>query len=115
MQDGNLTQEAKLGDFQEWMRKYLLGEIPLPSEMAVIVIVCSDIESQQRFSHPGGFVEGGCLNFRFLARGVFFRVMMGYQMSPYPRAHSCNTPLKCILYADCKKRTMEGMGPSGQP
>src|SRR5258708_1409466 len=60
MPDGDLTMEVQLGDFQENMRKYLLGEIPLPSDMAVIVIVCSDIESRQRFFHPGAFVEARC-------------------------------------------------------
>jgi hypothetical protein len=107
MQDGNLTQEAKLGVFQENMRKYLLGEISFPSDMAVIVAVCSDLESRKRFFHPSGFVEANCINFRFLARGVFFRVMMGYAMSPYLREWSCTSPMKCIWYGDCEKRTME--------
>ena len=110
MPDGNLTQEVDLGTFQENMRRYLLGEVPLPSDMAVIVIVCSDRESRMRFFHPGGHVEAGCINFRFLARGVLFRVMMGYQMWPYLRDNSCTSPLKCIWYGDCKRRVIGDMG-----
>jgi hypothetical protein len=114
MQDGNLTQEVKLGTFQENMRRYLLGETPLPEDMAVIVIVCSDTESRRRFFHPTGFVEAGCINFRFLARGVLFRVMMGYQMLPYLREHSCTSPRKCIWYGDCERRTLEAFRPPSQ-
>jgi hypothetical protein len=107
MQDGNLTQKVNLGAFQENMRRYLLSETQLPPDLAVIVIVCSDIESRMRFFHPAGSFEAGCINFRFLARGVVFRVMMGYQMLPYLRERSCTSNLKCIWYGDCKQRTLE--------
>lgn len=107
MQDGNFTQEVNLGAFQENMRRYLLDEIPLPTDMAVILIVCSDNESRVRFFHPTGFVEAGCINFRFMARGIFFRVMMGYQMSPYLREQSCTSNLKSVWYGDCERRTLE--------
>jgi hypothetical protein len=109
MQDGTLTQEVNLGTFQENMRRYLLGEIPLPADMAVIVIVCSDLASRKSFFHPAGFIEADCINFRFLARGVNFRVMMGYQMSTYLRQSSCTSNLKCIWYGDCEKRTIEAL------
>lgn len=107
--DGSLTTQLNLGDFHENMRKYLLGEITLPSDIAVIVIVCSDVESRQRFLHPAMFVAHGCMNFGFLARGVYFRVMMGYQMMPFLRAQSCTNPLKIVWYGDCKKRTLESL------
>jgi hypothetical protein len=109
MPDGTLTQHIELGAFQENLRRYLLGETLLPPDMAVIVIVCSDEESRQRFFHPAGFVEAGCINFRFLARGVLFRVMMGYQMWPYLREQSCTSARKCIWYGDCEKRTLEAV------
>lgn len=109
MQDGNLTQEVNLGAFQENMRRYLLGETLLPPDMAIIVAVCSDDESRKHFFHPTGFVEAGCINFQFLARGVFFRVMMGCQMWPCLREMSCTSPLKCVWYGDGKKRTLEAV------
>jgi hypothetical protein len=109
MQDGTLTREVNLGEFQARMRRFLLGEIPFPSDMAVIVIVCSDLESRKWVFHPAGFVEGGCLNFRFLARGLFFRVMFGYRMSSFLREQSCTSPRKWIMYADCEKRTLEAV------
>ena len=105
--DGTFTKERDLGDFQERMRKYLLGEIPFPSDMAVIVMVCSDLASRQRFFVPEDFMEAGCINLRFLARGVFFRVMFG-NIPPDFRLVCCTAGLRSIFYADCERRTMEG-------
>lgn len=106
MQDGTLPQEVDVGVFQENMRRYLLGEMSLPANMAVIVIVCSDLASRERSFHPAGFFEANCVNFRFLARGVTFRVMMGDNIGPDLRQSSCTSSLKCIWYADCEKRTL---------
>jgi hypothetical protein len=71
--------------------------------MAVIVVVCSDAESRRRFYHPSGFVEAGCINFSFLARGVIFRVMVGHQMAAVVREASCTTGMRRIWYGDGTK------------
>lgn len=44
--DGTLMAPWALGDFEEQMRRYLAGESPFPSNMAVIVSVASDNESR---------------------------------------------------------------------
>jgi hypothetical protein len=103
MPDGTLTQKQELGQFQENMRRYLIGETPLPTDMAVIVMVSCDEESRRRFYHPAGVVEGGCINFKFVARGVFFRVMMGRQMWPVLRDASCTSPFKPIWFGNCER------------
>ncbi len=66
-----------LGRFAEDMRRYLVGETQFPSNMAVLVMVCSDIMSRRIWMVPEHFDEIGCDNFRFTVRGVFFRVMVG--------------------------------------
>lgn len=104
MPDGTMTQKQELGAFQENMRRYLTGETFFPSDMGVIVIVSSDEESRRRFFHPAGFVEGRCINFRFVARGICFRVMMGYQMWPALREASCTSPLRPIWFGNCEKQ-----------
>lgn len=109
MQDGTFTKEVNLGAFQESMRRYLIGETPLPSDMAAIVIVCSDAESRMHFTLPSDDVEAGCINLRFLARGVFFRVLIGHQMWSYLREQSCTSSLKSVFYGDCKQRTLESL------
>jgi hypothetical protein len=44
---GTVFQRWELGDFARDMRRYLMGETPFPSNMAVIVLVCGDAESRR--------------------------------------------------------------------
>jgi len=107
--DGSVLPRSSLGDFQEEIRKYLLGETQLPRDMVVLVIVCSDQESRKTWILPTGEVAENCINFRFLLRGVFFRVLIGYQMPPFYRDLCCTTPRKCLLYGSAKHRMPEIM------
>ncbi|MBV9760170.1 MAG: hypothetical protein JO340_06375 [Acidobacteriaceae bacterium] len=107
MEDGTYTQKVSLGDFQEDMRRYLIGETTLPSDMAVIVIVCSDATSRQGFTYPTGFVEANCINFRFLARGIVFRLLIGYGMTGFLKQAACTSTIKPIWYGNCESRTRE--------
>ena len=104
--DGTLMAPSRLGDFEESMRQFLAGEAAFPSNMVVIVAVASDNESRRIFSFPEAAVLDGCLNFRFFARGIFFRVMMGH----VPRMFydwCCTSPRKCIFYGDGSRRAAE--------
>lgn len=105
--DGTLTSALELGGFEEPIRRYLLGETPFPPDTAVIVIVCSDDESRKAWYPPAPFVEANCLNFRFLARGVCFRAMMGRHLPEYFRESCCASPRKCIFYANLERKTRE--------
>jgi len=105
--DGSTTPPIVLGAFEEPIRAYLLGKSPLPPDTAVIVVVCSDDEARKIWVTPSIHVEALCLNFRFLARGVFFRVMMGKHLPQYYRDRCCTSPRKCIFYGDAKHRMME--------
>ena len=89
------------------MRQYLLGTSSLPPDTAVIVIVCSDEESRKVWITPTTHVEATCLNFRFLARGVFFRAMMGRQLPVLFRDICCTSPRKCLFYGNAKHRMSE--------
>ena len=97
MPDGTILPRQAIGDFEPPIRSYLLGG-PFPRDTSVIVIVCSDHESRRIWTLPTILVEANCLNFRFLARGVFFRVMMGYQSSDPFREMSCNSPEMSFLW-----------------
>jgi len=105
--DGNAAPPIVLGGFEEPIRVYLLGEAPLPPDTAIIVIVCSDEEARKTWVTPSTHVEAMCLNFRFLARGVFFRAMMGRHLPQYFRDRCCTSPRKCIFYGDAKHRMPE--------
>jgi hypothetical protein len=107
--DGTALPRWDLRDFAEQMRRYLLGETEFPSNSAVIVIVCSDAVSRKTWTVPASFVEAMCLNFSFLVRGIFFRVMIGKNIPQYFRDYSCLSPRQCIFYGDREKRTSEDL------
>ena len=105
--DGNAAPPIVLGGFEEPIRKYLHGEAPLPPDTAIIVIVCSDEEARNTWVTPSTNVQAMCLNFRFLARGEFFRAMMGWPLPQYFRDRCCTSPRKCVFYGDVKHRMPE--------
>lgn len=106
MPDGLILPRQAIGDFEPPIRRYLLGGA-FPPDTSVIVIVCSDRESRRIWNTPTTVIEASCLNFRFLARGVFFRVMMGYQLPEAFREMSCISPRKCLFYGNAAHRMSE--------
>ncbi len=107
MPDGAVRPRMAIGDFEPPIRKYLLGTGKFPPDTVVIVIVCSDDEARKVWTTPSVNVEANCLNFWFLARGVFFRVMMGYQMPAEFRDICCTSPCKCLFYGSAAHRMPE--------
>ena len=105
LRDGTLTTPMSLSPHDETIRKYLVGEIGFPNQIAsVIVIVCSDSEGRSVWGLPSQNFEAGCQNYRFIARGVFFRLLLEPEISPIFHKLSCVSPLQCILYGDCSRR-----------
>jgi hypothetical protein len=109
MPDGTVRPRMAIGDFEPPIREYLLGKGEFPSDTAVIVIVCSDADARKVWTTPSVDVEANCLNFRFLSRGIFFRVMMGYQMPNFFREVSCTSPRKCLFHGSAAHRMPELM------
>lgn len=108
MPDGTVLARQAIGDFEPPIRSYLLGG-SFPPDTSVIVIVCSDDESRRIWTTPTILIEANCLNVRFLTRGVFFRVMMGYQLPDAFRQMSCISPRKCLFYGSTAHRIPEIM------
>lgn len=108
MPDGTILPRQAIGDFEPPIRNYLMGGT-FPPDTSVIVIVCSDDQSRRIWNTPTILIEANCLNFRFLARGVFFRVMMGYQLPDAFREMSCTSPRKCLFYGSAAHRIPEIM------
>ena len=107
MFDGLVRPRDQIGAFEPPIREYLLGGAPLPPDTAVIVIVCTDEDARKTFTLPVAHVEANCLNFRFLARGVLFRVMMGRHLPQYFRDSCCTSARKCLWYGSMKHRVPE--------
>jgi len=108
MPDGTILARQAIGDFEPPIRSYLLGGT-FPPDTSVIVIVCSDDQSRRVWFTPTISVEANSLNFRFHARGVFFRVMMGHQLPVAFREMSCISPRKCLFHGSAAHRIPEVM------
>ena len=55
----------------------------------MVVIVSSDREGREVWGIPGQFHEAGCENFRFVCRGVAFRVALGRTIDPIVQDACC--------------------------
>jgi hypothetical protein len=106
--DGTVKPRFEIGDFEPPIREYLLGG-QMPPDTSVIVIVASDCDSRIVWTTPS--IEDGvpCLSFRFLVRGIFFRVMMGRHLPQVYRAACCTSWRKCLWYGSAKRRMTEIM------
>ncbi len=108
--DGTRTTPLDLGPYEDVVRRYLLGEAEFPHHvMSVIVMVCSDAEARQLWIIPCQDEEASCQNYRFLARGVFFRLLLGPNIPEFFRDQSCVSARECIEFADCSRRVKQDL------
>jgi hypothetical protein len=89
------------------MRTYLVGDAGFPPDTAVMIIVCSDQHSRQFWTGPSTDVVCNCLGFEFLARGVYFRALMGHNLPPNALEVNCASPYGRILHGHCRDMTTE--------
>lgn len=111
MLDRMVSPRFEIGSFGPPIREYLLGGM-MPPDTAVIVIVASDDEARNVWTVPSledVSDEVPCISFRFLVRGIFFRVMMGRHLPQVYRQASCTTWRKCLWYGSMKRRMPEIM------
>jgi hypothetical protein len=105
--DGTPLPPWNLGAFGEQMRAFLAGEAGVPPNTAIMVIVCSDEYTRQVWTAPSTDVVYNCLGFEFIARGVYFRGLMGHHLRPDFHKVSCASPYGRILHGHCREMTEE--------
>lgn len=105
--DGTALPQWSLGAFGEQMRGFLAGDTEFPPDTAIMVIVCSDEYTRQFWTAPSTDVVYNCLGFEFIARGVYFRGLMGHHLSPAFHEVSCASPHGRILHGHCRTMTEE--------
>jgi hypothetical protein len=105
--DGTPLPPWNLGAFGEQMRTFLIGQAGFPPDTAIMIIVCSDAHSREYWTAPSSDVVYNCLGFEFLARGVYFRALMGHHLPPSFRYVSCASPYGRILHGHCRNMTEE--------
>lgn len=104
------TEPLRLGLYREPVRKYLAGETKeFPRETAVIVIVCTDKLSREAWLLPTQSDDIWYHDIRFLAFGVFFRVLCGREIPTVLMADSCHGPKRRIHVGDVSRKTQEAL------
>ncbi|MBZ5672525.1 MAG: hypothetical protein LAO04_22725, partial [Acidobacteriia bacterium] len=97
-----------LGQEEEPIRRFLLGETGFPDEAAVVLSICTDVYSQRVFIMPSRDVkfQGTC--FIFLTLGLHFMVYIGRDTARIVHDVCCvRSPARLIYQRDCKNKTIE--------
>jgi hypothetical protein len=106
------TTTVDLGTFEEPVRKYLIGETGFPAGVAVMVVVCNDLGSQQTIYFPKDSKNSNLYpTFGFLVRGLLFRVITDVGAGA-PELELCcvNSAKKVIFLRNCEANTVHGFG-----
>jgi hypothetical protein len=74
---GHVPDSVDLGNWQEPIRLFLLGQRPFPKDLTVLTTVCTDIFSQNAMYAPTKMVGSPTPGISFLACGIHFMMLMG--------------------------------------
>src|SRR5260370_907091 len=99
--DGS-TIHHSLGKYEEPVRRYLRGETGFPSELALIVTVCTDFYSQNNFYSPCEVTGSQIKSYGALTRGIHFRLFVGADLPEAIRNSCCiSSARRPIFTGDC--------------
>lgn len=105
---GGRTTRLNLGESEESIRKYLLGETGFPKDVAVLVHVCTDYPSTESFYTPSesrAETSPALKRFGFQALGLNFMIFVG-AIPLSVREYCCvQSPSKVIFQRDCSEKT----------
>ncbi|MGA2905229.1 MAG: hypothetical protein ABSD98_15475 [Candidatus Korobacteraceae bacterium] len=98
-------------DQQENLRRYLVGESPLPENASVVVTVCADFASQTHCLYPTMLANPGTYqDFWLLVRGLRFNVMVADAPDARLRNLCCVcSPGRKIFVANMERETVEAV------
>jgi hypothetical protein len=101
--DGSQIHHS-LGQHEEAVRRYLIGETRFPPELVLIVTVCTDYHSQNNFFFPCEVRGTQIKGYGMLARGIHFRLFVGADLPQTIRESCCVTSQgKPIFTGNCTK------------
>ncbi len=103
---GDKSSRLDLGEAEEPIRRYLLSETGFPSEVAVIVDICTDRTTREILLQP--FPSDGQYGraFEMVFLGVHFFIVVGPGMNPVVRDMCCVTSkVNRLFVRDCFKRS----------
>lgn len=102
LHDGT-SAEVDIGSVQEECRKYLLGSGGFPSNLYVVVIICTDLLSQYSAHQPVP-VEKQFPAFGFLMCGLFVAVLLGEAVPEEDRSTCCFTSERQPIFLKDRSR-----------
>jgi hypothetical protein len=106
MLDGRTTS-VNLGSYEDPIRKFLLGETALPSDVIVVATACTDWLSQGSFYTPCAVRGSPYTAYAFLARGISFTVLVGSDLPASMRELCCvASTRKPVFAADHKAKSV---------
>ncbi len=107
---GGLTQAVSLGSLEESIRKFLLEQSALPSEVTVMATVCTDKESAGTCFMPCRISGVPMTGFAMLTLGVHFLLYME-PLPPVIREFCCvKSSRRLIFLRNCEGKTLEAFG-----
>jgi hypothetical protein len=98
MLDGRTTS-VDLGTYEDPIRRFLLGETTLPSNMIVVATACTDWLSQGSFYTPCAVRGNPFTAYAFLARGISFTVLVGSDLPTSMQELCCVTSSRKPVFA----------------
>lgn len=97
--------------YNEEIRRYLLGETPIPKNANLLVAVCTDELSQKTFFVPGENDKVKDGSFGVMVRGLFFHFRITKTPAPWQaRLSMVNTPHEPISVWNCFERGVWRLG-----
>lgn len=93
-----------LGQYEEAVRRYLMGEMGFPTELVLIVTVCTDYHSQNNFFFPCEVRGNQVKSYGMLARGIHFRLFAGVDLPQTIRDSSCITSSQRPIFTGNAKK-----------
>lgn len=104
------TPMITLGQYEEPIRKYLLGDMSFPSEIATILYVCNDYHSQNIFYEPSKGNDGDPTTWTFQARGLnFFLTGLEGKLEQTKGTCLINGPRQIIISLSCEDKTRDSL------
>jgi hypothetical protein len=105
--DGTITSPIDLHAHEEPIRTFLVGQGPFPSDITVVVTVCTDRLSREIFYTPSEVSGNPHKSYGLAARGVYFRALMGADVPLEMRQICCSSSMKWIFARNCEGKILE--------
>lgn len=100
--------------YDEEIRRYLLGETPIPENANLLVAVCTDEVSQKSFFAPEENQKAKDRSFGVMVRGIFFLFRITRTPAAWQaRLSMVNTPYELISVWNCFERGVWRLGDGG--